>query len=137
MFNGAEILATFLFYSVSTEFHPAFVKFETWWKNTHFRPTLVCTMILETFLMVCKRLQYSVEVGFWYIGNWLCSLPVLRRNTQWEEEGNPAVLSQGTSAWRPWIFSRTFLVMTLYLCEIFQFCWKRSLYCWKIFGGHK
>ena len=33
MFELTEIGATFLYYNVWMEFHPAFIKYETWWKK--------------------------------------------------------------------------------------------------------
>ena len=36
MLKFIEIWAIFIFYDVSTDIHPAFVKFETWWKKQAF-----------------------------------------------------------------------------------------------------
>ena len=55
MFNGAEILAIILFYNASTKFHSAFVKIESWWKNTPFRPTLVRSVCVRWLYLLLKN----------------------------------------------------------------------------------
>ena len=56
MFKLTEICAIFLFYDVSTEFHSAFVKNETLWKNKHFRPTLICSLMGLCGWMCCMHI---------------------------------------------------------------------------------
>ena len=67
-FKLTEIWAIFLSYDVSTEFHPAFVKLEPWWKNRHFRPILLSiyflgNLIEEYFLKVFAFISFKIFIS--------------------------------------------------------------------------
>ena len=84
MFNGAEILTKFLFYDVSTEFHPALSIFEkrifsahpigkSWWKwgmNVYVKLTTKYLLVLEMKIsrISLKKHNLHLHIGDIYIG---------------------------------------------------------------------